>query len=236
MSETQREIKFRVWDKKKKEMHYQEECHIGRGFGTLLFSFSKRLTDYGIDSIDNYEIEQYIGIKDKDGKEIFEGDRVRIKYPGRDEQSHEGPNIPTPDNLYTEPLEPVINKKEFLVSYKNGCFGGNIELPDGNFEFMPWEYFMACYSVFDIEEMRELFKGGWNILTSWEDPEEGDLVYLLEVYKVGNEEELFNLLGIEIIGNIHDQKEDSKHQSHCKADEGFVCSCVKTPVRTEKFI
>ena len=64
-----KEIKFRVWDKYDNEMKYDaqdtydyivnnimEDC-----FGDVLKS-------------ERYEVMQYIGIKDKNGKEIYEGD------------------------------------------------------------------------------------------------------------------------------------------------------------------
>ena len=59
-----REIKFRIWDK------------INRMW---LRCFNVNLFDIG--DLPNVELMQYTGVKDKNGKEIYEGDIVKYKFP-----------------------------------------------------------------------------------------------------------------------------------------------------------
>ena len=59
-----REIKFRAWDKKGKAMREDIQTFYG--------SFWDIIKD------ENWDIMQYTGLKDKNGKEIYEGDIVNI--------------------------------------------------------------------------------------------------------------------------------------------------------------
>lgn len=66
-----REIKFRAWD---------NECKVIREYDEL-----KGLTLDALDASD-FELEQYTGMKDANGKEIYEGDVLQpvISYTKRD--------------------------------------------------------------------------------------------------------------------------------------------------------
>jgi hypothetical protein len=147
-----------------------------------------------------------IGLEDKNKAELYQDDIVRIRLPSRYYQDHYGDNMPCPDGHYREPLEPYIREIVSPIVYYKDRFTIQREVDNNSFGHivpLSWIY----HEKIDKEQML----GGFRVQDSdlkWDDPEEGELQYLLKKYKLKSEKELIEYIsGIEKIGNIHESPE-----------------------------
>ena len=157
-----REIKFRIWDERAKQYADTKKCVYIVGVlhnNKIVLGFDSPKAEYSLGLV----LEQFTGLLDKNGKEIYDGDILKVFVNKR---------VPTPENerkCEWDTVRLVPSFEEWTVEYcerysqGNGfyCFGKNRRF--NTFMTKSKLYNTKAEIIGNIHDNPELLKGDNNV-------------------------------------------------------------------------
>lgn len=121
-----REIKFRVWDKKFNMMLGFKSVYINFDEGKIeVTTDTLRYEEVYTDEIEDFVLMQYTNLKDKNGKEIYEGDILKVKLDDGEANLYV---------KYTNGEYRVVNKGKWEDSLYAHMYFGDVEVVGNIYE------------------------------------------------------------------------------------------------------
>lgn len=132
-----REIKFRAWLKEEEKMVNVSLMSLTeKWIGYQIFYEEEKKKKFEFSDSENFELMQYTRIKDKNGKEIYEGDILKYNFPYDGILKH------------ISPVSYLDTQASFGIV---DCYGNNVPLYDISVN----NYFEVIGNIYENPELLE---------------------------------------------------------------------------------